>query len=146
GAWADVWSRVDLVGESRNLVPEWARLLARPALRRIARLGLHALPHYGVFRCGDGRFLSVGIVTEGHFWRQLCEALDMPRFASWSVPARTVAGPLVRARIARALRRRSQAEWTERLCHLPVTPVLTPAEARDRRGNPAASTPADKAG
>lgn len=128
GSWTRVWSHVDLVGASRDVVPTWARPLAGPTIRRMARLGLHALPHYGVFQCRDRRYVALGIVTEGHFWRQLCEALDLPRFASWSLPARAVAAPLLRTLIGRSLRRRTQAEWVEALAHLPVTAVQTAEE------------------
>jgi len=130
GSWTRIWSLVDLAGGADAQVPRWARPVAAPAVRRIARLGLRALPHYGLFRCRDGRYVALGIVTEGHFWRQLCEALGLERFATWSLPARAAAAPILRRLIARRLRRRPQAEWVERLAHLPVTAV---AEARARR-------------
>ncbi len=130
GAWTHVWSQVDLVGASSDVVPPWARSLAAPTIRRMARLGLHALPHYGVFRCRDRRFVAIGIVTERHFWRELCEALDLQRFASWTLPARAIAGPVLRPLIASALRRRDQAEWVALLSHLPVTPVRHSGEVR----------------
>ncbi|MEN0063416.1 MAG: CoA transferase [Myxococcota bacterium] len=128
GAWSHVWSLVDLVGASGDRIPSWAKPLAQPTLRRIARIGLHALPHYGVYRCRDGRHIALGIVTEGHFWRGLCEALDLPRFADWSLPARALGSPILKTVLARTFRKHTQAEWVARLAHLPVTAVRTPAE------------------
>ena len=38
-------------------------------------------PAYGVFRCADGRFLTLSIAFEDHFWRNLCGALGRPDLA-----------------------------------------------------------------
>jgi crotonobetainyl-CoA:carnitine CoA-transferase CaiB-like acyl-CoA transferase len=38
-------------------------------------------PFYRVYRCGDGRYLSVGTV-ENRFWRNLCEHFGKPEWAS----------------------------------------------------------------
>ena len=32
---------------------------------------------YGVFRCADGRFLTLAVISEDHFWRAVCEGLDL---------------------------------------------------------------------
>lgn len=40
-----------------------------------------ALPCYNVYRCADGRWLTVGAL-EPHFWTRLCEALDRPDLAA----------------------------------------------------------------
>jgi len=36
------------------------------------------LPHYGTFEAGDGKWLSIGIVYEQHFWKNLVTVLDLP--------------------------------------------------------------------
>jgi crotonobetainyl-CoA:carnitine CoA-transferase CaiB-like acyl-CoA transferase len=34
-------------------------------------------PGYGVFRTADGRFLTIGVISEDHFWQAVCDALDL---------------------------------------------------------------------
>ncbi|MET0596018.1 MAG: CaiB/BaiF CoA-transferase family protein, partial [Polyangiaceae bacterium] len=98
---------------------------------RLARLRLHALPHYAFYRTLDDRFLSIGIVGENKFWTALCDALDLPRVRSLPFLARVAAAPTLRRVIARAVRRRSLAEWLNVLDRttIPVAPVLTVQEA-----------------
>ncbi len=110
-----------------------AGVMARESapLRKLERLKLHALPHYGIYKTRDARWLAVGIVDEGKFWRALCEALELPRLAGMPVPARVLLGRVIRRQIARAFETRTLAEWMERLPRheLPVTPVLDVQQA-----------------
>ncbi|MEM6991081.1 MAG: CoA transferase, partial [Myxococcota bacterium] len=99
---------------------------------QFARLRLHALPHYGVFQTGDGRWLSIGIVDEDKFWRALCQALGLPTpLAALPGAARLVAGGPLRRLIARALRRRPLAHWVQHFdrASVPVAAVLPLTEA-----------------
>ena len=32
---------------------------------------------YGVFRCGDGRWIALGVIAEDHFWRSVCDGLGI---------------------------------------------------------------------
>jgi len=32
---------------------------------------------YGVFRCADGEWLTLAVISEDHFWRAVCDALDL---------------------------------------------------------------------
>lgn len=123
--------------------PERARGLglvidrAAASLRRSApvqtleRLKLHSLPHYGTYQTKDGRWLAVGIVDEGKFWRALCEALELPRLGKLPVAARVLLGNVVRRQLAQAFERRTLDDWMARLPHheVPVTPVLDVTEA-----------------
>lgn len=98
----------------------------------ITRLRLHALPHYGIYRTRDDRWLSVGIVDEHKFWRALCQGLGMPRFAAELTPAaRLVAAPTLRRMLARAFRRHSLAHWLSFFDRerVPIAPVLPLTEA-----------------
>ena len=101
------------------------------AYARLARLRLHALPHYALYRTSDDRWLSIGIVSEHKFWVALCDALELPRVRSLPMLARVAAAPTLRRMIARAVRRRTLAEWLNALDRrsLPVAPVLTVPEA-----------------
>lgn len=132
-AWADVWSRVDLAADARRAAPRWSRRALAPLLSRLDRQRLHALPHYRAYPCGDGKWLALGIVDEGHFWRKLCAELGLRRFERWPVPARVLAGPLLAAAIRRRLRSDTRDAWVARLqaADVPVSPVLTVAEAAE---------------
>jgi crotonobetainyl-CoA:carnitine CoA-transferase CaiB-like acyl-CoA transferase len=103
---------------------------------RIPR-GMHRLTGryacYGVYECGDGRFISVGAL-EPKFWRALCEALDRPDL----VEDQYAEGPAqerLRRELAAVFRGRSRDEWSERLAGLEVCcePVL---ELDEVRGHP----------
>jgi crotonobetainyl-CoA:carnitine CoA-transferase CaiB-like acyl-CoA transferase len=132
-----VRERIDRVGEVLKRSKRWEGL---------TRLRLHALPHYGIYRTRDGRWLSVGIVDEHKFWRVLCEGLGLPRrIADLSPTARLLGAPTLRRMIGRAFRRRDLADWLEHFDRerIPIAPVLPLAEAlRDphlatRRNDPA---------
>lgn len=132
-SWATVWGEgVDMGGDARRRVPGVLRRAVGPWLERLDRERLHALPHYDLYRCRDGRWLSLGIVDEKHFWRALCEALGLRGVSNAPLPVRTLAGPVLRRWIARRLRTRTRDAWLETLrsAGLPVAPVLTPAAAR----------------
>lgn len=138
--WAQIWGiGVDLGAPVRARLG--ASGLAGRALRPAAdralldeldRRRLYAMPHYGVFRTRDGRFLALGVVDENHFWKALCGCLGLGRFGGLPLPARTALGPLLRRLVARRLRRRTREDWLRRLgeAGVPATAVLSPVEAR----------------
>lgn len=138
--WTQIWGMgVDLGAPVRErldaagLTGKAARpLVHRGLLAELDRRKLYAMPHYGVYRAGDGRWLALGVVDEDHFWRALCEVTGLKRFAGLGLSARTALGPVLRPLIARRLRRRTQADWLTRFAAagVPVTPVLTPDQAR----------------
>ncbi len=84
-------------------------------------------PCYNVYRCRDGRYLSVGAI-EPQFWETLCETLGTPELASrqWD-PAHAAADV---GRISDVLATRSRDEWVESLSSVDccVEPVVTPDE------------------
>lgn len=84
---------------------------------------------YGVYRCGDGKFLAVGAL-EPQFFAVLLDALGLPEeLRGWqSDPARQ---DELRARLAEVLGRRARDEWMAVLGDLDacVAPVNDLAEA-----------------
>ena len=40
-----------------------------------------SIPHYGLFPCKEGGWLSLGIVHEDHFWRRLCQVAGLAGLA-----------------------------------------------------------------
>lgn len=98
---------------------------------RVGRVGLHALPHYGIYRTKDGRWLSVGIVDEDKFWRELCRALGVGALGELPLPARFLAAPVLRKTLAPIFARRTLQHWLQvlDLSKIPVAAVLAVSEA-----------------
>ena len=85
-------------------------------------------PAYGVYRCADGKFLSVGAV-EPQFRRALFEGLGLPAGSS-------------RETIAKAIARKSRDQWVAHFAgkEACVAPILSLAEAPADLHNRARST------
>lgn len=86
-------------------------------------------PAYGTFACRSG-WVTLGVVTEDHFWRALCAELGLEELADLGTAARAADGPALRTAISRALAERDRDDVTEALlaAGVPVAPVLTGAE------------------
>jgi crotonobetainyl-CoA:carnitine CoA-transferase CaiB-like acyl-CoA transferase len=132
-SWAQIWGEgVDLAGPARRALPGGGRL-AGAFLGRLSRRKLYNLPAYGLFRCADRRWLAIGIVDEGHFWRNLCKELGFPRqVGSLGMASRTALGSLLRPLVAARLRTADRATWLARLkaADIPVNAVNTLDDAR----------------
>jgi crotonobetainyl-CoA:carnitine CoA-transferase CaiB-like acyl-CoA transferase len=136
-SWANLWGRgVDLAGNAEKQLAGGPAVeaLTRPLIEFLDRVKLYAMPHYGVFRCADGAYLSVGIVDEAHFWKALCAELDLAPLAGLPLPARIAAGPALRPLVARRLRKRPRDEWLARFerAGIPASAVLRPDEVPDQ--------------
>ena len=84
---------------------------------RRGRMGLSGqMACYGVYRAGDGRYVTVGAL-EPQFWRALCEAVGLPELIE-----RQFAGDdeqdEIRARLQEVLLTKSRDEWCSELEHL----------------------------
>lgn len=103
-----------------------ARLLAGGEARN-ELTGAYAC--YNVYRCRDGRYLSVGAL-EPRFWERLCEALGLPELVSRQWEGRAKRAETV-ARVARAFAEKDRDAWLAALAEADccVEPVLEPAEA-----------------
>ncbi len=86
-----------------------------------------ACPAYRRYRCGDGRELAVAAV-EPKFWQAWVELLGLPHLAGVGLDPGE-AGARAAAEVEAALRAASRDHWLERAAELPVSPVLTLAEA-----------------
>lgn len=117
-----VHALADRVGDRVMSTRRWGRL---------TRLRLHALPHYGIYRTRDDRWLSIGIVDEDKFWAALCDGLELPALRGVPLLARFVAATPLRRMIGCAIVRHDLAHWLRVLDRhrVPIAPVLTVAEA-----------------
>ena len=88
-----------------------------------------AAPCYNVYRCADGRHITLGIIEE-HFWHAFCELIARPDLESQQWPVGEAAQKQ-QAELAEIFGRESCAVWTARLAQadIPASPVNTMAEA-----------------
>ncbi|WP_051236569.1 CaiB/BaiF CoA transferase family protein [Ottowia thiooxydans] len=88
-------------------------------------------PCYNVYRCGDGRHLSLGII-EAHFWERLCEMVARPEWKTDQWPQGAAAAEQFRE-LSALFASLPLAHWVDRLARadIPAAPVNGIAEAFD---------------
>ena len=85
---------------------------------------LESEPGYGVYPTKDGE-ITLSISVEEHFWRSLCEVLDMPAAHNMDIATRRANCDDLRVTITQRLSERSSAHW-ESVLHeagIPFGPV-----------------------
>lgn len=86
---------------------------------------------YGVFRCADGGWLTLAVISENHFWRAVCDALDLtPGLRDLGHLERLDRFDQCQSAITKACAQLTRADALERLTRAgaPVAPVLEPDE------------------
>jgi alpha-methylacyl-CoA racemase len=104
----------------------YASHIARTAAGCAERNGDQAAhPAYGVYRAADGKYVTLGIANEPHFWRRLCQAVGREDLAgdaylSGSMQAKA------RAVLTTVFATRTREEWFAvlRTAGVPCAPVL----------------------
>ena len=100
---------------------EAALALLGPELGRLqdggdpANPNVTAIPHYGLFPTADGRWVSLGIVHEDHFWRSLCEAMGLDDMADMVFEQRLLCAGQIEDALHAAFSARSASEWEDAL-------------------------------
>ena len=86
---------------------------------------LGSIPHYGVFETSDGRYISLGIVLEDHFWTRLCDALGLEDWRDWSSEKRLSRAAAIREKLQAVFATDSCHEWDRRLreADVPCAPI-----------------------
>jgi crotonobetainyl-CoA:carnitine CoA-transferase CaiB-like acyl-CoA transferase len=86
---------------------------------------------YGVYACADGRFLTLAVISEDHFWQAVCDALDLAEYRDLGHAARLDRFDECDAAIVAACAALPRDVAVARLAErgAPVAPVLSPAEA-----------------
>jgi crotonobetainyl-CoA:carnitine CoA-transferase CaiB-like acyl-CoA transferase len=75
-------------------------------------------PGYALYATSDNRWVSMSIAFEDHFWRELCDHIDLPQLADVAGPERVTRRDEIAALLAQRIAERSAAEWDK---------LLTPA-------------------
>ncbi len=76
---------------------------------------LDNIPHYGVFETSDGRYISLGIVHEDHFWTRLCDVLGLNEWRDWSSGNRLSRAAEIREKLRTIFVTATCREWDRRL-------------------------------
>jgi crotonobetainyl-CoA:carnitine CoA-transferase CaiB-like acyl-CoA transferase len=131
------WARRLRTGEGERIdvamadvVASWVGPRAEVAVRGLeAAAGGSA--GYGVYRCADGRFLTLAVIAEDHFWRAVCDTLGIGTLRALSHIERLERLGECDAAIRGALAGIDCDDAITRLAAAgaPVAPVLTPEEA-----------------
>jgi crotonobetainyl-CoA:carnitine CoA-transferase CaiB-like acyl-CoA transferase/aminoglycoside phosphotransferase (APT) family kinase protein len=112
----------------------WMTTALVPVINGTGGPGLTFEAGYGVYRCGDGRWLSLSVAHEDHFWRRLCGVLDLPAAVAAldAAERRNRVGEL-RALLAERLGRRGRDAWVAALdaADVPCAPVAGLDEVAD---------------
>jgi crotonobetainyl-CoA:carnitine CoA-transferase CaiB-like acyl-CoA transferase len=94
---------------------------------------------YGVFRCRDGRWLSLAVIAEDHLWAAVCDGLALDGVRDLGYSERTERVEELNAAIAAAVAERDRDTAVAALneAGAPVAPVLSAEEATFSPGLPA---------
>jgi len=88
------------------------------------------VPGYGVFATADGRRLVLGVLTEDHFWRSLCDVLGLTGFRDLGFSERSVRLVELQSALGDAIGRRGRDDLVAELiaADVPAAPVLDRSE------------------
>ena len=91
------------------------------------------IPHYGLFPCADGRWLSLGIVHEDHFWDSFCRVAGLEEMVGMGLDERLGAADSIQAALAEVFPARTAADWEAELldADVPAAAVADLAEVLD---------------
>lgn len=111
-------------GAAGWVATELARLEAEG--RPPERPNVTVAPHYGVFRTADGRFVTLGVVYEDHFWRACCDVLGLPEWRGLTNAERLARYDEIRGRLEAVFAGATRDEWVSRFAgrDVPFAPVL----------------------
>ena len=93
------------------------------------------IPHYGVFQCADGRWFSLGIVHEDHFWDRFCSAAGLDDLVGVKFRQRVALGDNLVQRLSATFLSLPSEEWERRLMEADV-PAATIVELDDILDSP----------
>jgi crotonobetainyl-CoA:carnitine CoA-transferase CaiB-like acyl-CoA transferase len=87
------------------------------------------LPSYGSFPTADGKWITLGIIDEQHFWGRLCDVLDLADVRDLDFLTRVERHDELAARVSAAIAGQARDELVAALGDdVPVAPALTRAE------------------
>ena len=82
------------------------------------------IPTYGLFACADGRWLSLGIVHEDHFWQRLCDVAGLGDISGLPFEQRVERAGEIKTRLEMTFAKRPSSEWERELLELDVPAII----------------------
>ncbi len=82
------------------------------------------IPTYGLFACADGRWMSLGIVHEDHFWQRFCDVAGLGDVSGLTFEQRVERSGEIKRRLETTFAKRPTSEWEQDLLEVDV-PALT---------------------
>jgi crotonobetainyl-CoA:carnitine CoA-transferase CaiB-like acyl-CoA transferase len=81
---------------------------------------------YGLFETADGGVVALGVLTEDHFWRALCDVLGLARHRDLDFATRMASSEMLQRDVGAAIAQRRRRELVDALlaAGAPVAPVL----------------------
>jgi crotonobetainyl-CoA:carnitine CoA-transferase CaiB-like acyl-CoA transferase len=89
----------------------WMTTSLVPAVNGGQMVTINDEPAYGIFKCGDGRLLTLSIAHEDWFWEPLCALLDIQDVAHLNRTERVRRKHELRERIGTRLADRGREAW-----------------------------------
>lgn len=85
------------------------------------------IPHYGLFKTKDEKFITLGIVHEEHFWKKLCSVMKMGDLEALDLFHRVVRRKDVSTRLQKIFLTKNLKEWIALLnqADVPCGPVYS---------------------
>ena len=89
------------------------------------------IPHYGIFKTKDERFITLGIIHEEHFWQNLCAVIDLGAMKDLNLMERVAQRNEILSALQAAFMTKTREEWIALLnkADVPCSPVLTIEES-----------------
>jgi crotonobetainyl-CoA:carnitine CoA-transferase CaiB-like acyl-CoA transferase len=113
-----------------DALASWTGPFPRTRVEGTAETIRGGVPSYGIFTTAGGEPVSIAVVTEDRFWRNLCDVLGLADVRELTGSERIARGPELRTMLAEAVARRRRDDLVEllRAADVPAAPVLTPEE------------------
>ncbi|MCC7286580.1 MAG: CoA transferase [Burkholderiaceae bacterium] len=107
----------------------WMTAIVGPAMNGAA-LNEPNQPGYGAFECADGRWLTLSVIEEEHFWQALVRLLGLSELSEVTYHERAQRCAELGERLAFAVRARPRDAWAAEFDRVGVawSPVLSPIE------------------
>jgi len=89
------------------------------------------IPHYGIFKTKDDRFITLGIIHEEHFWHNLCAVIDLGALKDLDLMERVARRDEIVSTLQTAFMTKTREEWISILnkADVPCSSVLTIEES-----------------
>ncbi len=82
------------------------------------------IPTYGLFACADGRWLSLGIVHEDHFWQRFCDVAGLTELEGVLFDQRIERAREIKTKLEMTIAKRPASDWERDLMQVDV-PAIT---------------------